>query len=133
VEPERVNLSLVGDPGPDEAWLAMNEGKYGSDHSAQICLSNSAARRWILSWLTPLIDEVQPDCLKWDNNMWVNCDRSGHEHGATDGNFTHVNGLYQLFAGLRDKYPNLMIENVSGGGNRLDLGMLRYTDVAWMD
>src|SRR5206468_10791255 len=23
--------------------------------------------------------------------------------------------------------------NVSGGGNRLDFGMLRYTDVAWMD
>jgi alpha-galactosidase len=26
-----------------------------------------------------------------------------------------------------------MIENVAGGGNRLDLGMLRYSDVAWMD
>jgi alpha-galactosidase len=26
-----------------------------------------------------------------------------------------------------------LIENVSGGGNRLDVGMLRYTDAAWMD
>jgi alpha-galactosidase len=34
---------------------------------------------------------------------------------------------------LRDRYPTLLIENVSGGGNRLDVGMLRYTDVAWMD
>ena len=32
-----------------------------------------------------------------------------------------------------DSYPDMLIENVSGGGNRLDLGMLRYTDVAWMD
>jgi hypothetical protein len=32
---------------------------------------------------------------------------------------------------MRD--PDLIIENVSGGGNRLDFGMLRYTDVAWMD
>jgi alpha-galactosidase len=27
----------------------------------------------------------------------------------------------------------MLIENVSGGGSRLDLGMLRYTDTAWMD
>ena len=27
----------------------------------------------------------------------------------------------------------MLIENVSGGGNRLDIGMLRFTDVAWMD
>jgi alpha-galactosidase len=133
VEPERVNLSLVGDPGPDEAWLATSAGRYGSDHAAQICLASASARQWILTWLTALIDEVQPDYLKWDNNMWVNCDRDGHGHGATDGNFAHVNALYEIFTELRSTYPDLLIENVSGGGNRLDLGMLRFTDVAWMD
>ena len=29
--------------------------------------------------------------------------------------------------------PTLLIENCSGGGNRLDLGLMRYTDVGWMD
>lgn len=133
VEPERVNLSLVGEYGLEESWLVKDGGDYGSDHAAQICLSQSAARRWILSWLEPLIDEVQPDYLKWDNNMWVNCDRSGHDHGASDGNFAQVNGLYDVLKTLREQYPSLLIENVSGGGNRLDLGMLRYTDAAWMD
>jgi len=65
--------------------------------------------------------------------MWVNCDRGGHGHGATDGNFAHVSGLYDVLDALRAKYPSLLIENVSGGGNRLDFGMLRRTDVAWMD
>jgi len=133
VEPERVNLSLLGDPGANEEWLATTDGAYGSDHTAQICLSVTAARKWILGWLTPLLDEVQPDYLKWDNNMWVNCDRSGHEHGSTDGNFAQVNGLYDLLKTIREQYPNLVVENVSGGGNRLDLAMLQYTDVAWMD
>src|SRR5262249_12054162 len=73
------------------------------------------------------------DYLKWDNNMWVNCDRDGHGHSATDGNFAQVSGLYEIFSTLRQTYPDLLIENVSGGGNRLDLGMMRYTDVAWMD
>ena len=133
VEPERTNLSLVDAGGIDEQWLATTGGDYGSDHAAQICLANAAARQWLMDRLTGLIDDVQPDYLKWDNNMFINCDREGHEHGATDGNFTHVNGLYSMLAELRDRYPSLLIENVSGGGNRLDLGMLRYTDVAWMD
>ncbi len=133
VEPERVNLSVVGAPGIEEAWLATSGGAYGSDHAAQLCLTVPAARQYILDRLTTLIDAVQPDYLKWDNNMWVNCDRDGHGHGPTDGNFAHVNALYQVLATLRDQYPNLLIENVSGGGNRLDLGMLRYSDAAWMD
>jgi alpha-galactosidase len=133
VEPERINLSLVGAPGVEEAWLATTGGQYGSDHAGQICLANAAARQWLLDQLTRLIDEVQPDYLKWDNNMWINCDRSGHGHGAAAGNFTHVNGLYAMLSTLRARYPDLLIENVSGGGNRLDVGMLRYSDAGWMD
>jgi len=133
VEPERVNLSLIGSPGVEEAWLATAGGNYGSTDAGQICLSVPAAQQYLLDRLTNLIDTVQPDYLKWDNNMWVNCDRDGHGHGVTDGNFAHVTALYQLLATLRDKYPSLLIENVSGGGNRLDLGMVRYTDAAWMD
>jgi alpha-galactosidase len=98
-----------------------------------VCLASDAARQWISDRLTDLLDQVQPDYLKWDNNMFINCDRAGHGHGATDGNFAHVAGLYSLLATLRERYPDMLMENVSGGGNRLDLGMLRYTDVAWMD
>jgi len=45
---------------------------------------------------------VQPDYLKWDNNLWVNCDRAGHGHGNTDGNFAHVTALYQILAAEDD-------------------------------
>ena len=133
VEPERVNRSLVGAPGVGEQWLATHGGEYGSDHAGQICLASAAARQWLLDRLSALIDEVQPDYVKWDNNLWINCDRDRHGHGSTDGNFAHVRGLYTMLSALRARYPDLQIENVSGGGNRLDVGMLRYTDVAWMD
>jgi alpha-galactosidase len=134
VEPERANLDTVNRPGlADESWLARAGASYGSEHTAQICLGTAAAQRWVLGKLTALIDSVQVDYLKWDNNVWVNCDRSGHSHGSSDGNFAHVNALYALLSTLRARYPELIIENVSGGGNRLDLGMLRYSDVAWMD
>ena len=34
---------------------------------------------------------------------------------------------------MRRRYPDLLIENVSGGGARLDFGMMAFTDTAWMD
>ena len=57
VEPERVNLSMVGSLGIEDDWLVTKNDDYGSDHAAQICLSNKAAREWILGWLTPLLDD----------------------------------------------------------------------------
>jgi alpha-galactosidase len=134
VEPESVAQSTVGRPGlAQERWLARASGQYGGSVAAQVCLGGAVARQWVLDRLTQLLDDVRPDYLKWDNNMWINCDRSGHIHSSTDGNFAHVNGLYEILGALRERYPDLLIENVSGGGNRLDLGMLRYTDAAWMD
>jgi alpha-galactosidase len=100
---------------------------------AQICLASAPARQWIVDRLSALIDEARPDYLKWDNNFWINCTRSGHGHGATDGNFAHVKGLYDVLGTLRERYPDLLIENCAQGGNRADFGMLRYTDTAWMD
>ncbi len=134
VEPERVDLSTVGKPGlAREEWLAKNNGSYQATGSAQICLASPAARQWVLDQLTRLLDDVQPDYLKWDNNLWVNCNRSGHGHSTTDGNFAHVTALYDVLATLRARYPRMQIENCSQGGNRLDFGMLRYSDTAWMD
>jgi alpha-galactosidase len=139
VEPERTAIANVGRNGLDERWLATHDGRYDPGVSqnraaaAQICLADARARRWLVDQLARLIDEVRPAYLKWDNNFWINCNRSGHGHTGGDGNFAHVEGLYEVLAELRSRYPDLLIENVSGGGNRLDFGMLRYTDTAWMD
>ena len=138
VEPERVAMENVGrSGGPDERWLAMVNGRYDpgttAPRAAQLCLGDARARQWIFDQLSRLIDEVRPSYIKWDNNFWINCNRAGHGHGTTDGNFAHVNGLYEVLRELRKRYPALEIENVSGGGNRIDFGMLQYTDSAWMD
>lgn len=134
VEPERVAQNTLNQRGlAQESWTAKAGGKYGSSQSAQLCLASAAARQWLLNQLVGLIEAVHPDYLKWDNNFWINCDRDGHGHGSSDGNFAHVNGLYDLLGALRERYPGLLIENVSGGGNRMDVGMMRYSDVAWMD
>ena len=134
IEPERVSLATVDKPGlAREAWLATHGNDYGSGLNAQICLAGAAGRKWVLDQLVALIELVHPDYLKWDNNFWINCDRAGHGHGPADGNMAHVQALYGLLDELRQRYPHLLIENVSGGGARLDFGMMAFTDTAWMD
>jgi len=133
IEPERVSLATVDKPGfPREAWLASRDGDYESAFNAQLCLAG-AGRKWVVDQLVALIERVHPDYLKWDNNFWINCDRAGHGHGPDDGNMAHVQALYGILDEIRQRYPDLLIENVSGGGARLDFGMLAFTDTAWMD
>ena len=133
LEPERVALEMIELVGLNEGWLAKRDGEYGFEGVAQVCLGGASARRWLIDRLVQLIESVNPDYIKWDNNGWTNCNRTGHGHGPNDGNFSHVEGLYDVLRQLRERFPNLLIENVSGGGNRMDFGMIGLTDVAWMD
>ena len=43
----------------------------------------------------------------------------------------YVNNLYDILQRLRAKHPKVEIESCSGGGGRVDLGILRYTDEVW--
>ena len=42
-----------------------------------------------------------------------------------------MQNLYAVLAKLRAKHPKLEIESCSGGGGRVDLGILRYTEEVW--
>jgi alpha-galactosidase len=140
VEPERVDLRTIGQPGmAREAWLMRDAGLYepgvpnDQARTAMIDFGNAEARDWVFQKLVQLIEESGADHIKWDNNAWVNNTRPLQGGGSSDGNFRHVTGLYQLLGALKERFPALLIENCSGGGNRMDLGLVRYTDAGWMD
>lgn len=138
VEPERVSMHTVNrGRGAAERYLATSNGRYNPADpqatAAQVCLADAQARQWAAARLFELLDEVRPDLLKWDNNFWLACTRAGHGHGAWDGDFRHVRGLTSILQALRERYPDMRIENCSGGGNRLSFDLLEWTDLGWMD
>jgi alpha-galactosidase len=140
VEPERVDLRYLGEPGmAREEWLQLENGLYEPGvpneeaRTGMLDLGNPDARAWLLDKLSVLVIESGADHLKWDNNAWMTNTRQGPGAGPHDGNYRHISGLYEVLAGLKDRFPWLLIENCSGGGNRLDLGLMRYTDAGWMD
>ena len=138
VEPERVSVHTINrGRGAAERYLATSAGSYNpsvaTPDAAQVCLADAQARQWVTTRLFELLDSVRPDLLKWDNNFWLDCTRSSHGHTATDGAFWHVRGFTSVLQALRARYPEMRIENCSGGGNRLSLDLLEWTDLGWMD
>jgi len=148
VEPERVDLNYAG-PGREIplAWLSPEAvlepgdkrretrssstpmADAGAARTAQVCLGHPEARAWLKTWLTRLIRDYRLDWLKWDNNTWMSCDPPGT---IGDGDYAHIQGLYEVLGYLRDEFPNLVIENCASGGNRMDYGLMRRTDIAWL-
>ena len=43
----------------------------------------------------------------------------------------YVRNLYDIIDRLRAKHPKLEIESCSGGGGRIDLGILQRVDEVW--
>jgi alpha-galactosidase len=68
------------------------------------------------------------DFIKWDMNRTVG------EPGSVAGKAIwrrHVAGVYSLMDRLRHQHSSLDIQSCSGGGGRIDLGILARTDQVW--
>ena len=134
VEPEMVNPnSNLYRKHPD--WVINFSGRPRTEGRNQLVLNlaRDDVKEYLLATLVKLLRENDIDFLKWDMNrhfsepgwpavapaderkLWVN----------------YVLNLYDIIDQLRAKYPKLEIESCSGGGGRIDLGILKRVEQAW--
>jgi alpha-galactosidase len=99
-----------------------------------VCLGSAAGREWALATLDRIIGEYRADWVKLDFNLdpGAGCDRTDHGHGAGDGLLAHYHGYYGLLAEVRARHPEVVLENCSSGGLRIDLGIARQTHMAFL-
>ena len=99
-----------------------------------LCLGADGAKEWLLGEISRLVELTQADYLKLDFNVdpGFGCDRCDHGHPGGMGLWAHMRNYTALLDELREKYPELIIENCSSGGMRLDLTMLSHTDVSFL-
>ena len=80
-----------------------------------------------------LLNENDIAFLKWDYNR--NWSEPGWPAVAPEDQkrvyVDYVQNLYSILAQLRAKHPRVEIESCSGGGSRVDLGVMRYADQVW--
>ena len=135
VEPEMVNPdSELYRQHPD--WVLHFENRERTQLRNQLVLNFARpdVAAWAHEWLDRLVSEHAVDFLKWDMNRTFS-EAGWPEHGA-DGTadrlwIDHVQNVYAIIDKLRADHPNLRIEGCSGGGGRVDLGMLARVDQVW--
>ncbi|MEO8736565.1 MAG: alpha-galactosidase [Edaphobacter sp.] len=134
VEPEMVNPnSDLYRKHPD--WVLNFTGRPRSEGRNQMVLNLARpdVRAYVYGFLDKLLNENDIAFLKWDYNR--NWSEPGWPAVAPEDqkkvyvDFTR--NLYSILAELRAKHPTVEIESCSGGGSRIDLGIMKLTDEVW--
>lgn len=134
VEPEMVNAdSELYRKHPD--WVMNFPGRPRSEARNQLILNMARedVREHIFGVLDRLLSENDIKFLKWDMN------RSFSDPGWPEKPLEeqkeiwvrYVANVYSIIDRLRAKHPGLQIEACSGGGGRVDLGVLERVDQFW--
>jgi alpha-galactosidase len=134
VEPEMVNPdSDLYRAHPD--WVMNFPGRPRSELRNQLVLN--LARQDVKEHLFQVLDKLATDYniryFKWDMNRTF-AEPGWPEVAPAEQRklwVEYVRNLYDILARLRAKHPKLEIESCSGGGGRVDLGILRYVDEFW--
>ncbi|MEU9796839.1 alpha-galactosidase [Streptomyces sparsogenes] len=132
VEPEMVNAdSDLYRAHPD--WVQHHPGRTRTEFRNQLVLNlaRPEVREHLYERLDALLSGAPIDYVKWDFN------RSFSDAGWPGDPYPqrlwieHVRGFYELLERLRAAHPNVAFESCSGGGGRIDLGVLGLTDQVW--
>jgi len=134
VEPEMVNPdSDLYRKHPDWAMNFPGRPRTEARNQLLLNLARPDVRQYVFGWLDKLVSENDIAFLKWDYN------RNWSEPGwnavplaqQKEIYVRYVENLYGILTDLRKKHPQLEIESCSGGGGRVDLGILQHTDEVW--
>ncbi len=134
VEPEMINPdSDLYRAHPD--WVMNFPGRPRSELRNQLVLNlaRDDVKEYIFGVLDKLATEYKIRYFKWDMNRTFS-EPGWPEQTPADQRklwVKYVLNLYEIMDRLRAKHPNLEIESCSGGGGRIDLGILRRVDEFW--
>ncbi len=87
----------------------------------------------IYSRIKAVLSSTNIEYVKWDMNRGL-CDIGSYALASDrQGELFHryVLGVYDMQRRLLEDFPNLLLENCSGGGARFDPGMLFYSPQIW--
>ena len=134
VEPETVSPdSDLYRQHPD--WVMNFPGRSRTEVGNRFVLNlaRDDVKEYVFSWLDRLVTDNDIALLKWDyNRNWS--DPGWPEVPTADQKkiwVQYVQNLYEIIDRLRSKHPKLEFEGCSGGGARVDAGMLRRVDQFW--
>ncbi|HZU02975.1 MAG TPA: alpha-galactosidase, partial [Ktedonobacteraceae bacterium] len=134
VEPEMVNPdSDLYRAHPDWVYHFRHRSRTEWRNQLVLNLARDDVREWMFTTLDTLLSQHNIEFIKWDLNRhfsepgWPNEAERNPERIWLD----HVRNLYWVLDELRRRHPNVAFESCSGGGGRVDLGILPRVEQVW--
>ena len=128
MEPEMVNPnSTLYQNHPD--WVIQDSVHTLSEGRNQLVLNlaKKEVQDFVVESVCSVLESADISYLKWD------CNRAISDFKNEDGTFffSYIEGLYSALRRIRERHPNVLMENCASGGNRFDLGMLSFFPQSW--
>ena len=132
VEPESVNPdSDLYRAHPDWIYRYPNHEPVQLRNQYLLNMSLPQVQAYLKQALYDLLRNKDITFLKWDMNRIITEPFSVLSGAGKALWHTHVNALYALWADIRKDFAHVELETCSGGGGRVDLGILQYAEQAW--
>ncbi|WP_060886644.1 alpha-galactosidase [Streptomyces caniscabiei] len=132
VEPEMVNPdSELYRAHPE--WAQFQPGRKRTELRNQLVLNlaREDVREYLWERLDTLLSSAPVDYVKWDfNRCFTDAGWPGEPYPQKLW-VEHVHAFYALLDRLRAAHPGVAFESCSGGGGRIDLGVMARTDQVW--
>ncbi|MGI6199429.1 MAG: alpha-galactosidase [Christensenellales bacterium] len=122
METERVIQGTpVTQAHPD--WFLRDAGAAGEREAMLLNLGEEAPRSYLIELVADRVKQLNLSCYRQDFNIdplpfWQQADAPDRV-GMTEARY--ILGLYAFWDALRERFPDLLIDNCASGGRRLDM------------
>lgn len=134
IEPEMVNEDTkLYREHPEWALKVPSRKPNRARYQLVLDMSRKEVVDYLFDCFTKIFDSINIEYVKWDMNRSLTDVFSTNLPSERQGEVYHryVLGVYDLLERLVSRYPNILLENCSGGGGRFDAGMLYYSPQIW--
>ncbi|GFZ91624.1 alpha-galactosidase [Paenibacillus marchantiophytorum] len=134
IEPEMVNPdSDLYRSHPDWVYHFPTRDRTPIRNQLVLNLARADVREFIYNAMDRLLSEHPIAFIKWDMNR--NLSEPGYPSAAPEEQkeiwVRHAQGVYEIAEKLKRKHPSVILQSCSGGGGRVDMGILQYFDQVW--
>lgn len=125
LEPEVMGIHCPMAAQVPDNWFFIRHGRRVYDRSRfQLDYRNPQVREYMTGVIDRLVKEYGVGYIKMDYNIEPGTGTEWEADSCGEGMLEHERSYLQWLDGLWEKYPDLIIENCSSGGLRMDYAML---------